>query len=147
MNTLKKTILMLGVMVVLTGGCATTESAPSEEVSAGLPDEEQVIAIIGAWKEAILEKDIDSIRGLISESFGTEDGYDKAGYVKALKARMDAELLDEAEISADDLDVEINDNQAWAEGMVIDLPSDTSELQFGLEKESDGLWRVVYLDD
>lgn len=126
---------------------AALNDAPSEEGSTNPLDEDQLLAIIGAWKAALLKKDIDSILGMISETFGTEDGYDKAGYGKALKARMDAGLLDAAEISADDLDVEIDADQAWVDGMVIDVPSDRSGLEFGFEKEADGVWRVVYLNE
>lgn len=101
-------ILFAAMTTLLAGGCATTGS--------GVSDEDQIGALLGQWKEAILAKDADKIMATYSENFA-HDGYDyqarnKAGLREFIDGSIAQGAFDSVDVSMQYMTIKIEEDKA-----------------------------------
>jgi len=101
--------ILVGMAVLLvTSGCATS--------GRGLSDTDQIGALLGEWKAAILAKDADRLMATYSEDFA-HDGYeydaeDKAGLREYIEGSIDQGGFDDVEVSMENAEIAIEEGVA-----------------------------------
>jgi ketosteroid isomerase-like protein len=101
--------ILLGMAAVLvTSGCATSGRV--------LSDTDQIDALLGEWKAAILAKHADRLMATYSENFA-HDGYeydaeDKAGLREYIEGSIDQGGFDDVEVSMENAEIAIEEGAA-----------------------------------
>lgn len=131
--------ILLGMAAVLvTSGCATTKSSVS--------DGDQIGALLGRWKEAVLAADADKLMATYSENFA-HDGYEydaknKAGLSEYIKDSIEQGNFDDVELNMDDMDIAIEKGAATVYPIGYTVTEGTLTLKLTLAKEKTG-WLIT----
>jgi hypothetical protein len=130
---------LLGMAAVLvTSGCATS--------GGGLSDSDQIAALLGHWKEAILAKDADRLMATYSENFA-HDGYeydaeDKAGLREYIEDSIAQGGFDDVEVYWEDADIVIEKGAATVYPIDYTVPEGSIAIELTLTKEKTG-WLIT----
>lgn len=132
--------LIVGLMaVVMLAGCATGGGGPS--------DEELITGAVTRWGAAMAAKDMDGISAEISEAFEHYEMGDKASVTAYISGLIDEGMLDDAEISMEEMEITaLEDGKFKAAPVYLDASFGGATLEFELTKEADGVWRVTSMD-
>jgi len=130
---------LLGMAAVLiTGGCATTGGDAS--------DSDQINALLGQWKEAVLAADADALMATHSENFA-HDGYeydaeDKAGLRDYIEDSIAQGGFDDVELYMEDVEIAIEGGSATVYPIEYTVPEGTITIELTLAKEQAG-WLIT----
>jgi len=136
-NVKKQIIVAMSVCVLavlLVAGCATGGKGPT--------DEEQIMNNLLAAKAALLEKDTDAIRALMSDDWYHPEvgGPDEA--MDLLQQGIDMGMVDDVEIDLEDAEVTVEGDEATIYPIVVSVPMGSATLEFECVKE-DGKWLAI----
>jgi len=130
--------ILLGIAAILvTSGCATTGS--------GASDGDQIGALLGQWKAAVLAVDADKIMATYSENF-SHDGYeydaeDKAGLREYVEVSIAQGNFDDVEVYMEDADIAIEEGTATVYPIEYTNWEGTITIELTLTKEKAG-WLI-----
>lgn len=116
----------LFILVIMSGGCATL---------GGKSDEEMVMDVATEWKEAIVAQDIERIVACYSEDYEGGRGEDKAGMREFMENAIDGGMLDQMEISIEEVQVTVDGETASASNIELSWSEGGITLNFTLAKE------------
>jgi ketosteroid isomerase-like protein len=124
--------------VLVASGCATTGS--------GASDSDQISALLGQWKAAILAADADRIMATYSENFA-HDGYDyeaddKAGLREYIQGSIAQGNFDDVEVDMEDADIAIEEGTATVYPIGYTNAEGTVTIKLTLTKEKAG-WLIT----
>ena len=127
-------VLLVAGLFALTAGC---------EMAGGLSDGAQLTAALGQWKAALEAQDIDKMMEPYSDDYEGERGEGKEGVRQFLKGMMDQGYLEDIDMDISEAEIEIDGDEATVGP--IKYAGDWGEMETmrTLKKESDGVWRVV----
>jgi ketosteroid isomerase-like protein len=138
-----KQILNVGILlavaaVLVTSGCATTGS--------GASDGDQIGALLGEWKAAILAKDADRLMATYSEDFA-HDGYeydaeDKAGLREYIEGSIDQGGFDDVEVDMENAEIAIEEGTATVYPIGYTNWEGSITIELTLTKENAG-WLII----
>jgi len=103
-------------------------------------DEEMIINRVNSVKEAFIAKDVDAILANFSEDYESGEGDSKAEFRRGLKMVIGLGLLPDIEMDLDDPQIEISGDTATF--VTLD-ESGQRDQAYILQKEEDGVWRIV----
>ena len=134
-------VAVLVVVAIVAGGCATTGSGPSSDLS----DEEQIAQLFMAWKAAYDAMDEVAYVALYSDSYEDFDGMGKDVLEEQTANSFDERYNEEAEveINIDGAEVTVTGDTARFMGIKLEVSDDAETFGFALKKEEDGVWRIV----
>jgi hypothetical protein len=128
---------LLVLLALITVGCAT---------SGGASNEEQINALLGDWKAAILAIDLDDFMATYSANFAHDDydyeAEDYAGLREYIETSMDEGGFDDVEVILEDMEIEIEDETAAVYPIDYVTPEGTLTIELTLTKEKAG-WLIT----
>lgn len=133
------TILTLAVSSVISSGCASLGSGGSGD----LTEEEQILQTLTKWKVGLETLDAESFLAAYSENYEGEDGIGKEGLSGVIEMVMDAGYLDGIEVNIEEAKISVEGTMAEVSSVLAAGPQGSEESSFTLEKEEDGVWRIV----
>ena len=115
-------------------GCATGPKGPT--------DEEQIMAQLEAFKAALLGKDIEGLKAVMSENWYHPEVGDREVALDFVQQGIDSGFLDDGEVDLENVEIEIEGDTATAYPIEASSPlgSVTVELEFTKEN---GVWLVT----
>lgn len=134
-------ILFATTIAIAASGCATTHS--------GTSDEDQIRALLGQWKEAVLAAEADKLMATYSEDFA-HDGYDyqakdKAGLREFIDGAMEQGNFDDVELNMSYMAIEIEDGTATVYPIEYTIWEGTATIELTLTEEETG-WFITGMD-
>lgn len=131
------TLLGIAAMLV-TGGCMTA--------GGGASDEDQINALLGKWKEAILAKDAGALMATFSGNF-SHDGYEyEADDKAALREYIDGSIaqggFDDVEVSMESVEIVIEGGKATVYPIDYSNWEGSVAIELTLAKEETG-WLIT----
>ena len=139
MTNVKMLLVVLGVALMGVSGCASMGSGGS----GGLTDEALIVQTLTKWQVGLEAPDIESFLAAYSDSYEGDDGVDKGRLTEVIGMIMDAGYLDDVEVDLEGVEIMVDGTTAEVEGIVADGPEGEETNGFALEKEADGVWRIV----
>jgi len=130
----KSLIAVVVTVGLLASGC---------ELAGGPSDKAQLTAAIGQWKSAFEAQDLDKMMEPYSDDYEGERGEGKEGVRQFLKGLMDQGYLEEIDMDISDAGVKIEGDKATVGPIRYSGDWGEMETMRTLKKESDGVWRVV----
>lgn len=131
-------MVVIALAAVALAGCATGGKGPS--------DEEQIQALVAAWKAAVIAKNTDAIMATCSEAFshaGYEyDAADKAALREFVDDCDDMGYFDDVEISCDGASTAIDGASATVTGIEFSNNQGSVTVDLVLKKEKAG-WLIT----
>jgi len=127
-------IAVVGVCVfagLLAVGCATG--------GGGVSDEEQIMADLIAGKEALLAKDLDALRAMMSDDWYHPEVGGPDAAMDLLQQGIDMGYADDVEINLDDVEITVEGNKSTAYPIVVSVPMGSVTIEIEGEKV-DGKW-------
>jgi ketosteroid isomerase-like protein len=129
-------VLVLGALISLVGlgGCAT--------LGGGASDEELVLGALTAWRDALMNDDVEAALAIYSEDFEGMQGGGKDQTADMLHGASDSGDLADIEFIIEEATIIVDGDTAEAEPVVISADFGEFEMVFILAKE-EGTWRFV----
>jgi ketosteroid isomerase-like protein len=134
MTKLQIAVLLTAGLFVLAAGC---------EMAGGLSDEAQLTAALGQWKAAIEAQDVDKMMAPYSDAYEGQRGEGKEGVRQFLKGMMDQGYLEDIDMDIENAEITIEGDTATVGPIRYSGNWGEMETMRTLKKESDGVWRVV----
>lgn len=143
-NYTKTMIAILGVVTLALGGCASTQG----NVSTVTSDEQQIAVVLAKLKTSWEQLDVDAYLALLSDNFEVaeaddEDEGGKEALGQGLKMAIDQGYFDGIVIDIENAKIAIEGASAKVTGVIMDASFGRDEMDLALEKEGDGVWRIV----
>lgn len=138
-TTLAK-ILVVVLGTAFATGCSLMSKGPT--------DEELVQGAVNAWKDGLLNKDVEAVMKTISEDFYHPDGGDKEGLRHFLQQAMDSGYFDDAEVDvagAAKPQIDKKKGEAIVYPLVLSSPKGSVTVELTLKKE-DKNWLIALMD-
>jgi len=134
--SIRTTAKLIGCVLatVLICGCATGPG--------GVTDEEQIMARLETLKAGVLGKDIEKVRGVVSEDFYYPGMGDKENALDLVQEGMDTGIVDDGEIDLEDTEIKIEGDIATAGPIEVGNPMGSATVEFEFKKEGGG-WLII----
>jgi hypothetical protein len=129
-------VLMTAGMVL--SGCASGGKGPCEK--------DLIMQSLSEFKVALETKNIDKLTAAISDDFDHYEWGNKDSMLAFVKDTMDQGDLDEAEVSLELVEIEVEDGTATAYPVGLIAMFGSATIEFKLKKEADGVWRTVSME-
>ncbi len=133
---LARILLAVSVMGGGLAGCATT--------GGGMSPVEEVLATMKAYAVAMKANDVDAVVAFFSEDWESDDGATKEVLQDWFQGQADDGIYDDIEIILTDTEVSVDGDTATMGPVGYETPGGTTEYEYEMKKESDGVWRCVY---
>lgn len=122
---------------------ATTEETPAEEPTAALSPEDQAAlsAVVAAWKEGMIAKDIEKATSQFSEAYADDNG-DKAAAVAFFSSAVDMGYLDDLKVDEANVKYEVTGDTAIVGPFGLNNAMLDASADLHLKKEEAG-WKIT----
>ena len=106
-------------------------------------DEDLIWETLSTWKTGIESADIDLMMTAISEDFVGPEGVEKAAFHLYMASLFHDSTLADAEMLMERMTLVIAHDKASAKNLGLRSRGAAAVIDFDLEKEDDGVWRIV----
>jgi hypothetical protein len=131
-NVFKACLAVTALALVV--GCASAPAGPT--------DEELLAQLVTQWEQGLVDKDLDAVMAMYSESFSNAEASDKAAWKSYLDWLLGAGYLDGAEVDASGAETVINEGSATVGPLVLSTAAGVFNIEMNLAKEEGG-WMIV----
>ena len=133
-DAIERQVWCLGLVLALICGCVTSPRQTQDEAS--------IRTLVETWAEGVKTKDLDLIMSVYSEAYKGPHVGDKAGMRAFNEMAIEDGLLDNAQVFAEEMKIEVDGNSAVVGPITLKATFGQNRGDFILKKE-DGNWRVV----
>lgn len=141
---------MIAMFLNSQGGAAALQPEPAEPEAegfdrSGLTSEQlTILALVEKGMEALVASDIDAMMEIYAEDFESDQGADKAGQEQFMRDAQAQGFLDGIQFDLTPMEIIVDGDEATAGPIDLEGAFGMLSVEFELEKQADGEWKVTY---